>query len=244
MSALTIIPAIDLKGGRCVRLRQGLASDETVYSDDPVQMAQSWEQAGAAWLHVVDLDGAFQGFPVHTALIEKIARAIRIPVEVGGGLRTDDQVEALLALGVARAVLGTRAWTSPETLARLVERFGEHVAVGLDARNGRVSIKGWTETTGTDALALAVRLQSLGVQTLIYTDIAQDGMLTGPNTKAIAELCDRVTCRVIASGGVASAAHVAALAALGKPNLAGVIVGKALYEGTVSFAELQLGSQA
>jgi len=243
MSALTIIPAIDLKGGRCVRLRQGIASDETVYSDDPVKMAQSWEQQGAAWLHVVDLDGAFQGFPVHTALIEKIVAAVQIPVEVGGGLRTDEHVEALLALGVARAVLGTRAWTSPETLAHLVERFGERVAVGLDARNGRVSVKGWTETTETDALTLAAHLHSLGVQTLIYTDIVKDGMLTGPNTKAIAALCDRVTCRVIASGGVASTAHVAALVALGKPNLAGVIVGKALYEGTISFTKLQLGSK-
>ena len=236
---MTIIPAIDLKGGRCVRLRQGIASDETVYSDDPVQMARSWEQQGAAWLHVGDLDGAFQGVPMHTDLIGKIARAVRIPVEVGGGLRTDEQVAALLAQGAARAVLGTRAWTSPETLARLVERFGERVAVGLDARNGQVAIKGWTETTGTDALALAAQLETLGVQTLIYTDIAQDGMLTGPNTKAMAALCDRVACRVIASGGVASAAHVAALAALGKPNLAGVIVGKALYEGKVSFIELQ-----
>jgi len=239
---MTIIPAIDLKGGRCVRLRQGVAADETVYSDDPVQMARSWEKQGAAWLHVVDLDGAFQGRPAHTDLIEKIARAVRIPVEVGGGLRTDLQVADLLARGVERAVLGTRAWTSPETLARLAERFGERVAVGLDARNGRVSIKGWTETTGTDALELAARLHALGVQTLIYTDIAQDGMLSGPNTPAIAALCDRVACRVIASGGVAQAAHVAALAALGKPNLAGVIVGKALYEGTVSLAELQSGS--
>ena len=244
MSALTIIPAIDLKNGRCVRLRQGIASDETVYSDDPVQMARSWEQQGATWLHVVDLDGAFQGFPVHTDLIEKIARAVKIPVEVGGGLRTDDQVKALLARGVARAVIGTRALTSPETLARLVEGFGERVAVGLDARNGQVLIKGWTETTGTDALTLAARLQSIGIQTLIYTDIAQDGMLTGPNIQAIAALCDRVACRVIASGGVALAAHVTALAALGKPNLAGVIVGKALYEGTVSFSKLKSGSKA
>ena len=242
MSALTIIPAIDLRDGHCVRLRQGRACNETVYSDDPVRMAQSWEQQGATWLHIVDLDGAFQGTPVHMDLIAKIARAVRIPVEVGGGLRTDDQVEALLALGVARAVLGTRAWASPEALTRLIERFGEQLAVGLDARNGRVSIKGWTETTDTDALALATRLETLGIQTLIYTDIAQDGMLTGPNTKAMAALCDRVSCRVIASGGVASTAHVAALAALGKPNLAGVIVGKALYEGTVSFAELQSGS--
>jgi len=240
MSALTIIPAIDLKGGRCVRLRQGRACDETVYSDDPVRMARSWEQQGAAWLHVVDLDGAFKGCPVHTALIGEIARAVLIPIEAGGGLRTDDQVAELLALGVARAVLGTRACTSPEALARLVERFGAQVAVGLDARDGRVSVKGWTKTTGTDALALATRLEALGVQTLIYTDIAQDGMLTGPNTAAMAALCDRVACRVIASGGVATPAHVAALAALGKPNLAGVIVGKALYEGAVSFAELQL----
>lgn len=243
MSALTIIPAIDLKGGRCVRLRQGIASDETVYSDDPAQVARSWEQQGAAWLHVVDLDGAFQGLPVHTALIKKIVDSVQIPVEAGGGLRTDDQVEALLALGVTRAVLGTRAWTSPQTLARLVKRFGERLAVGLDARNGRVSIRGWTETTGTDALVLATRLETLGVQTIIYTDIAQDGMLTGPNTKAIAALCDRVTCRVIASGGVASKTHVAALTALGKANLTGVIVGKALYEGAVSLADLQSGSK-
>ncbi len=226
-----------------MRLRQGVAADQTVYSDDPVQMAQSWEKQGAAWLHVVDLDGAFQGLPVHTALIEKIVRSVRIPVEAGGGLRTDEQVETLLSLGVARVVLGTRAWTSPETLARLVDRFGERVAVGLDARDGMVSIRGWTETTGTDALALATRLQALGVETLIYTDIARDGMLTGPNTRAIAALCDQITCRVIASGGVASTAHLAALAALGKPNLAAAIVGKALYDGTVSLADLQAGSK-
>lgn len=242
MTALTIIPAIDLKGGRCVRLRQGMASDETVYSDDPVQMARSWENQGATWLHVVDLDGAFQGMPVHTALIEKIVQSVGIPVEAGGGLRTNEQAEALLALGVARVVLGTRAWTSPQTLARLVKRFGKRVAVGLDARNGRISIKGWTETTQTDALTLATRLQNLGIETLIYTDIAHDGMLTGPNTRAIAALCDQVTCRIIASGGVASTAHLAALTSLNKPNLAAVIVGKALYDGSVTLADLQTGS--
>lgn len=234
-----IIPAIDLKGGRCVRLRQGRADKETVYSADPVGMAQFWEQQGAAWLHVVDLDGALQGFPVHTALIEKIIRTVRIPVEVGGGLRTDEQVAALLAAGAQRAVLGTRACLKPETLAKVIGRFGEQVAVGLDARSGKIAIKGWTETTDTDPLALAVRLEEIGVKTLIYTDIIQDGMLTGPNIPAIAALCDRVACGVIASGGVASQAHVAALAALGKPNLKGVIVGKALYEGKVSFSALQ-----
>lgn len=238
MTRLTIIPAIDLKGGRCVRLRQGKASDETVYSDDPVQMAQLWEQRGARYLHIVDLDGAFQGIPVHTVLIEKIARAIGIPVEVGGGLRTDEQVEDLLSRGVARAIIGTRACDSPETIARLVKRFGDRLAVGLDARNGQVSVKGWTKTTGTDALALAASLEDMGVQTLIYTDIAQDGMLKGPNITATAALCDRVSCRVIASGGVSSAAHVTALKDLEKPNLTGAIVGKALYEGAVTLADL------
>ncbi|MBI2438825.1 MAG: 1-(5-phosphoribosyl)-5-[(5-phosphoribosylamino)methylideneamino]imidazole-4-carboxamide isomerase [Lentisphaerae bacterium] len=236
---MTIIPAIDLKDGRCVRLRQGRTSDETVYSADPVGMAQAWEQQGAAWLHVVDLDGALQGLPVHTAVIEQIVRAVRIPVEVGGGLRTDEQVAALLAVGAQRAVLGTRACLTPETLARLVQRFGERLAVGLDARGGQIAIKGWTETTEMDALALAARLEAIGIQTLIYTDIVQDGMLTGPNVMAIAALCERVACRVIASGGVAAPVHVAALAALGKSNLAGVIVGKALYDGVATFHELR-----
>lgn len=239
MPPLTIIPAIDLKGGRCVRLRQGQMADETVYSDDPVQMAKSWEQQGAKWLHVVDLDGALQGVPVNLALIAQIARAVQIPIEAGGGVRTDEQIDALLSAGVQRVVLGTRAFAAPETLSALVERFGERLAVGLDVRDGRIAIKGWTETTTVEPLILAKHLEAAGIATLIYTDIIQDGMLTGPNVEAIATLCDRVACRVIASGGVAKAAHVAALAGLHKPNLSGVIVGKALYENVVTFRELQ-----
>jgi phosphoribosylformimino-5-aminoimidazole carboxamide ribotide isomerase len=241
VNKLTVIPAIDLKGGRCVRLRQGRAADETVYAEDPVQMALRWQDQGAERLHVVDLDGAFQGQPVHTAAILAIVRAVRIPVQTGGGLRTDAHIQALLDGGIARVVLGTRACQAPTDLERWVQRFGEKLAVGLDARNGRVTIKGWTETTNLDALVLAQSLERLGVRTLIYTDIAQDGMLTGPNVKAVRALCEKVRCAIIASGGVASAAHVAALARLGQPNLQGVIVGKALYEGTVTLAELQAG---
>ncbi len=241
MPAFTVIPAIDLKGGRCVRLRRGCASDETVYPLDPVAAALDWERQGAEWLHVVDLDGAFQGKPVHTDLVGRIAATLHIPVEVGGGLRSDEDAERLLDLGAARVIVGTRACSEPDRLERLAARLGDRLAVGLDARGGRVSIKGWTETTATGALDLAARLEGLGVRILIYTDIAQDGMLTGPNAEALAALCARVSCSVIASGGVASAAHVAALAALRKPNLRGVIVGKALYDGKVTLAALMAG---
>ncbi len=242
MARLTVIPAIDLKGGRCVRLRQGRAEDETVYSGDPVEVARAWERDGAAWLHVVDLDGAFHGRPAHLDLIGRMAAAVRIPLQAGGGLRTDADLEALLALGVRRAVLGTRAWSEPDRLASAFARFGDRLAVGLDARGGRIAVRGWTETTGTDALDLAARLESLGARTLIYTDVAQDGMLSGPNLPAVAALCRTVACRVIASGGVASPAHVSALAALDAPCLSGVIVGKALYDRAVTLGDLQQAS--
>ncbi len=241
---MIIFPAIDLKGGRCVRLRQGRADEETVFSDDPVRMAQSWEAQGAAWLHVVDLDGAFAGRPAHTELIRRLIAAVRIPVQVGGGLRTDADLDGLFRAGAARAVLGTRAWSDPEGLARLLERHGERLAVGLDARGGRLTVRGWTETTGSDVLDLAARLDRLGARTLIYTDVAGDGMLRGPNLAATAALCERVAGAVIASGGVASAADVAALAALAKPNLAGVIVGRALYERAATLADLRRAAGA
>lgn len=239
MSALTIIPAIDLKGGRCVRLRQGQPDQESVYSADPEEMARRWHAAGAEWLHVVDLDGAFRGRPAHLDVIARIARAIPIPVELGGGLRTDADLDAALACGVARVVLGTRAWAEPEALQRLVKRYGEQLAVGLDARDGRVQVKGWLETTGVLAVDLARRADEMGVRTLICTDTATDGMLTGPNVRAMETLCRAVSCSVIASGGVASAEDVRALRRVGCPNLAGVIVGKALYEGRVEFRDLK-----
>lgn len=238
MSTLTIMPAIDLKGGRCVRLRQGLADQETVYGDDPVQMARHWQDEGGEYLHVVDLDGAFEGHPVHTAVIAEIIKALDIPVEVGGGLRNDDHIRELVNVGVDRVILGTRAFNEPAALEKLVSEFGSRIAVGIDARDGKVQIKGWVETTDMLAADLGRQVCDLGVETLIYTDTATDGMLGGPNVEQMAAICDAVSCRVIASGGVSAYDHVKALAELNKTNLTGAIVGKALYEGSVTVAGL------
>lgn len=235
---MTILPAIDLQGGRCVRLRQGRADDATVYSNDPVAMAAHWAAEGAEALHVVDLDGAFQGGPRHVDVIARIVAAIGIPVEVGGGLRTDDDVARLLDAGAARAIIGTRALADPEALDRLVARFGgAAIAVGIDARGGLVQVKGWVETSSVTAVELAARVERSGVETIIYTDTATDGMLSGPNLQAQAAMCRATKCKVIASGGVGSPDHVRALASLGLPNLSGAIVGKALYDGRASLAE-------
>lgn len=235
---MIIIPAIDLKGGRCVRLRQGRADDEKIYSEDPVEMARRWESEGAAYLHVVDLDGAFQGKPAHTDVIGRIVEAVKMPVEVGGGLRTDKDVGELLDVGVDRVIVGTRAISDPKALEGLVEMFGRHVAVGIDARDGLVQIRGWVETTEKKAVDLAADVDAMGVETIIYTDTATDGMLEGTNAPAMGEVCDRVNCDVIASGGISSAADIRVLKALSRENLKGAIVGKALYEGTVELKEL------
>jgi len=236
---MIIIPAIDLKDGRCVRLRQGRAEDMVVYSEDPVKMAGRWRDEGAEWLHVVDLDGAFQGRPVHVELIGRIVRFAGIPVEVGGGLRTDTDIESVLEAGARRAILGTRAWAEPDILRGLVARFGDRLAVGIDARDGQVQVKGWTESTAMSALELGRRMEGMGVRCLIYTDTARDGMLAGVNAVAMDALCAAVSCSVIASGGVSSVADVQALRALRHPNLVGAIVGKALYEGRVTLSQLR-----
>ncbi len=242
---MQIYPAIDLKGGQCVRLRQGRAEEATVYSADPVAMAKHWEREGGDLLHVVDLDGAFQGRPAHAELIGKMARAVSMPVEVGGGLRTDADIETLLNLGVRRVILGTRAWSEPGAMERLVARFGgERIVAGIDARDGRVQIKGWVETTDVTALDLARRMEAAGVRTIIYTDTATDGMMAGPNLASTAALCDAVRCDVVASGGISTEANLRDLAALGRGNLVGAIVGKALYEGTVSVASLKRAAAA
>ncbi|MDD2236825.1 MAG: 1-(5-phosphoribosyl)-5-[(5-phosphoribosylamino)methylideneamino]imidazole-4-carboxamide isomerase [Kiritimatiellae bacterium] len=235
---MVIIPAIDMKGGRCVRLKQGRAEDETVYADDPVAMAHRWEDSGAEYLHLVDLDGAFQGAPAHVDFVLRIARELKIPVEIGGGIRTEEQLARYLEGGVDRVILGTRACEAEDALQRLVDRFGAGVAVGIDARDGFVQVKGWTETTALTALDLAKRMERLGVKTIIYTDTARDGMMRGVNAEAMAAMCDAVGCSVVASGGVTTAEDVRALAALERKNLSGVIVGKALYEGTVTMKEL------
>jgi phosphoribosylformimino-5-aminoimidazole carboxamide ribotide isomerase len=239
MNSFDILPAIDLKGGRCVRLRQGLASEETVYAADPVEVARRWEAEGARWLHLVDLDGAFQGRPAHLETLRRILSIVRIPVEIGGGLRTDRDVEAILEAGAARAILGTRLLADPEACVRLAARFPGKLAAGIDARDGFVQVRGWTETTGERATDLARRMEAAGIGVLIVTDTSRDGMLEGVNTGSLAEVCDAApACRVIASGGVAGAADIRALRALGRPNLAGAISGKALYDGVVSLADL------
>ena len=241
---MIILPAIDLQGGKCVRLRQGKAEDQTVYSDDPVAQAKTWLAQGAEQLHVVDLDGAFSGEPKHTAVIAEIIRAIGIPVEVGGGLRSDAQVEALIEAGAERAIIGTRALEDTAALARLVQRFGRHIAVGIDARDGFVQVKGWVETSGKQAVDLAREVVACGVRTIIYTDTATDGMLKGPNVAAMERICEAVPeCGVIASGGVSAPEHVRALRALNRPNLIGAICGKALYDGRTTLDEMMAATR-
>lgn len=236
---MVILPAIDLQGGRCVRLRQGIATEVTVYSDDPIAMARQWREQGAEQLHVVDLDGAFAGRPAHAEVISEIVRHTGIAVEVGGGLRDDAAVEALIDAGVTRAILGTRAWSEPAAMARLTARFGDRIAVGIDARDGFVQVKGWVETTDVRASDLAKRAEAAGVTTIIYTDTATDGMLGGPNLKQMDQICATVPrCRIIASGGVSAPEHVTALRALGHANLYGAIVGKALYDGKTTLAAM------
>ena len=222
-----------------MRLRQGLADAVTVYSSDPVAMARQWAEAGGEWLHVVDLDGAFAGHPVHHEVIKAMAAAISIPLELGGGLRTDADIRQMLDAGVSRVILGTRACADPEALAALVKAFGDKIAVGIDARNGKVQVKGWVETTDTLAVELAVKVAAAGVSTIIYTDTATDGMLTGPNLDGVRTLCRAVKAKIIASGGISNCGDIAALAALALPNLDGVIVGKALYEGAVTIPAMR-----
>ena len=236
---MTIYPAIDIRGGRCVRLTQGRADQETIYADVPAAVAAQFQAAGSAWLHVVDLDGAFAGESRNLPAVQAVV-ALGLKVQLGGGLRTREAVERALGLGVRRVVVGTRAAESEAFVAELVEAFGERIAVGIDARDGRVAVKGWIDTTGTGAVALGRRMDGIGVQTLLHTDISTDGMLAGPNFTAQEAMLEAVRCRVIASGGVSSPADVARLAEIKKrrPNLDGVIIGKALYEGRVDLKEL------
>lgn len=238
----TVYPAIDLKGGRVVRLQQGRSDAETVYGDDPAAVARQWASDGARFLHVVDLDGAFGGEPKNWDGVKAILGAVKIPVQLGGGLRTREQVEGALAMGVRRVVLGTKACESEEFVGELVMKFGDRIVVGIDARDGFVTVQGWTQSTRLTAVEFAQSIDNLGVSTIVFTDVATDGMLTGPNYFAVSSLCGAVRCDVIASGGVSAASDVQRLARIGveRPNLVGVIVGKALYDGRVSLKHLGL----
>lgn len=234
---MLIIPAIDIKDGKCVRLRQGMKNQETVYGDDPAAMAERWQRAGAAWLHVVDLDGAFEKKPVNVRAIEKIRQKLTIPMQLGGGLRTMENLAKYFDMGIDRLILGTTVLKDRSLTEQALERFPGRIAIALDARDGKLATEGWVETSTSDALDVAKALVPLGPAAFIYTDIQRDGMQTGPNLAATRRLARAVDTPVIASGGVSTLKDIENLLPLEDDGVIGVITGKALYAGTLSFQE-------
>jgi phosphoribosylformimino-5-aminoimidazole carboxamide ribotide isomerase len=234
---MIIYPAIDIKDGKCVRLLQGRAEDVTVYDDNPVRMALRWQKHGADFVHVVDLDGAFQGLPKNLETVRKIVQALDIPVQFGGGVRGIEAVQRLVEMGVGQVVLGTIAVTEPTVFHRALEMFGERIVVGLDGREGQVAVEGWTKDTGQDVVETGRTLAGLGVARIIYTDISRDGMQVGPNIEATRALARAAGIPVTASGGVAALSDITALKALEADGVEGVIVGKALYEKAFTLEE-------
>lgn len=231
---MQIWPAIDLRGGKCVRLVQGDYSRETVFGDDPASMARRWVDEGASHLHLVDLDGARDGRLVNAEAVSSIAKAVDVPTELGGGIRDEQTIRQLLELGLVRVVVGTKAVTEPDWLRAMCQKFPRRIALGIDARDGRVATEGWLETSQTRATDLARMFGDQPLAAIIYTDIATDGMLAGPNVAAMAEMSAATPLPVIASGGVTTAQDVRQLAAAG---VAGCIIGRALYEGKLQLAE-------
>lgn len=232
---MIIIPAIDLKDGKCVRLLQGKKEEVTVYSDDPPAMAKHWQELGGELLHVVDLDGAFTGEQHNFSKIKAIREAIDIPIEVGGGIRDIDRIEKLIDLGVDRTIIGTSAAKDPDMVREACKKYPGKVLVGIDAKDGKVAVKGWVEVTKLDAIEFAKQMQDAGVAGIIYTDISRDGMLTGPNIEAMATMVKSVEIPVIASGGVSKLDDIKSLMQIN--NLWGVITGKALYSGAMDLRE-------
>ena len=229
---MQILPAIDLRGGKCVNLVQGIAEQETVFSDSPVETAKQWQAEGAEYLHLVDLDGAFQGESANLHIVGEIVEALDIPVQLGGGIRSMKQLETVLALGVDRAILGTAALKQPNLVKQACTIYGERIAVGIDARDGMVATHGWLEVSQKAAVEFAVEMTE--VQTFIYTDIKSDGMLKGPNVKATADIVNAVSADVIGSGGVTSLSDVETLKAIGA---SGAIIGRALYTGDLALCD-------
>ena len=239
---MTIYPAIDLRKGRCVRLFQGKADQETVYYENPAEPANIWRSEGATHLHVVDLDGAFNGSSANLDAVRSILEVEGLKVQLGGGMRNEEAIERALSLGINRVIIGTRACSEPDWIGELIKKFGpEKIVVGIDAKDGLVATKGWVETSKTEAIALAQQLESLGVRWIIHTDVATDGAMQGPNLEAQQKMAQSVpNCQVIASGGVTRESDIDNLEKLAVqfPNIEGVIVGKALYEGTVLLKNL------
>ena len=234
---MIVIPAIDLKEGRCVRLEQGLMERDTVFNDNPAAQALEWQSQGAELLHIVDLDGAFAGEPKNRAAIEAIVKAIDIPTQLGGGIRDLATVEAYLSLGLSRVILGTAAQRNPELVKEACAKFPGRIVVGIDAMNGMVAVQGWAEVTGVTAVDLAKKLEGYGVAAIIYTDIARDGMLQGPNLEATKALAKAISIPVIASGGVSTLKDIENLMAIEQYGVTGVITGKAVYTGAIKLAE-------
>jgi len=234
---MLVIPAVDIKGGRCVRLFQGLSDQETVYGEDPAVMAQKWAGEGAGFLHVVDLDGAFEGYPKNWNTVRRIIDSINIPIELGGGIRSPEMVEMILSGGVARVIIGSRAVDSPDFLELIFREFKERIVPSIDARDGIVLVKGWEESTDLKAVDLGHALKKIGFNLVIYTDTTVDGTLKGPNLPAIEEFLDQTGLKTIAAGGLARLEDFFNLKKLERKGLIGAIIGKAIYEGTLSLPE-------
>jgi phosphoribosylformimino-5-aminoimidazole carboxamide ribotide isomerase len=234
---MIVIPAIDLKEGKCVRLEQGLMDKDTVFNDNPAAQARAWQDQGAEMLHIVDLDGAFAGEPKNRAAIEAILKAITIPSQLGGGIRDIATIEAYLSLGLSRVIIGTAAQRNPELVREACARFPGRIVVGIDARNGMVAVQGWAELTDITAVDLARKFEGFGISAIIYTDISRDGMLQGPNLEATRTLAEAVSIPVIASGGVSSLQDIRNLMAIEASGVTGVITGKAVYTGAIRLTE-------
>lgn len=227
---MIVLPAIDLKDGKCVRLKQGVKDDSTVYFENPVEVAKGFEAQGAQYLHLVDLDGAFDGRPKNLDIIKEIVESISIPVELGGGIRNLEIAEMYNNIGISRIIIGTQAVKDPHFIERLLTLYDEKVCVSIDAKDGIVCTEGWVESSNIEALELAARLEKLGLSTLVYTDISKDGMMSGPNFDMLNILNMHLNMNIIASGGIASVEHLKRLEAM---NLYGAITGKAIYEGAI-----------
>lgn len=237
---MTIYPAIDIRDGKCVRLAQGKFDDVTVYSDHPVDMAMQFERMGAEYLHVVDLDGARLGAPQNVAVVSEMAVRLGVPVQLGGGIRTIEMIEIILCKGIDRVILGTSAVENQELVKKAVQSFGKNLAVAVDAREGFVAIEGWAKTSEFTAVSFAKKMESLGAKVIIYTDISRDGMLNGPNIRAMEDMAKALKIDVIASGGVTSLQDIKNLKEIG---VSGAIIGKALYTGDVDLKEAILAGR-